>query len=178
MARATTRTRKRTTAKTARRTARSRRPSASRTPRRNVGVDPGLQSFLERLSSALTAGDAETAASCFEYPTVMVMSDPKYGPNQVLQDAEAASRILERAPEMYHERGIHDTFPEVEDVQRVAAGLLLVRARFPYIDADGNDMGDGETSLYVVRETGQAGGAGGGYAIAAAVTLGADSDDP
>jgi hypothetical protein len=183
MARTTNTTRRQRTARTSDRSSgtRSRRPSTgrrrtpTRTPRQARRTDPGIQAFLERLASALTSGDAETAAACFEYPSVMVMSDVrKYGPNQVLHDRETAARVFARAPEMYHERGIHDTFPDVEDAREIADGLVLVRTRFPYIDADGNDTGDGETSLYVVRKEAREGMDG--YAICAAITLGADSE--
>lgn len=101
----------------------------------------------------------------------MVMSTtPQYGGNQLLVDTETVADFFSTAPEQYHAKGIAQTFPDIQDVQWVAHDLALVKAHFPYIDDDGNDMGDGETSLYVVRKTGA------NYAICAAITLGVDSE--
>jgi hypothetical protein len=119
----------------------------------------------------LTSGDGRAAAECFEYPSLMVMSAVGgYGGTQPIGSAEEAEAFFDRAPEQYHAKGIEETFPDVEDVQWVSHDLALVRAHFPYIDRDGNDMGDGETSLYVVRKDGE------GHRICAAVTLGTDGD--
>ena|SRR5688572_19747834 len=101
----------------------------------------------------------------------MVMSGTGgYGGNQRLDDAEKVAAFFGQAPDQYHAKGIEQTFPEVESVDWVAPDMALVRARFPYIDPDGNDMGDGETSVYVIRK------AEDGLAICAAVTLGADGE--
>lgn len=171
MARTSSTTRRQhTTAKRTGRASRAKRPTSRRAS--PLASAAGLQEFLEEFAQALTSGDGEAAAACFEYPCAMVMSDPEaYGPNHVFQDQETAARFFAEAPRMDHERGIEDTFPGVEQVQDLGSGLLLARVRFPYIDADGNDMGDGETSLYVLRRRPQE-----GYAIASVVTLGADAD--
>ena len=100
----------------------------------------------------------------------MVMSDHKYGPNLPFDGEETVSAFFANDAEMYHQRGIWETFADVRDVQWLTPDLCLVNAHFPYIDADGNDMGDGESSLYIVRRT------AGGYAIAGIVTLGTESD--
>jgi hypothetical protein len=148
----------------------SRRPArshATSTPKK----DPALQAFFDELTACLTAGDGGGAATCFEYPALMVMSNrTKYGPNQPLPDVGTVAGFFAKAPEMYQARGITDTFADIEDVQWLADDLAAVRVRFPYIDNNGNDMGDGETSLYVLRKDGDT------YRICTAVTLGVDSD--
>lgn len=156
--------------------ARTRRPARRNAPRRRAAAraapnDPEIQDFLERFTRSLTSGDGEGAAACFEYPAIMVMANAaQSGGNQVLQDRGTVAAFFAQAPEQYHAKGIEETFPDIEDVQWLADDLALVRVRFPYVDADGNDLGDGETSLYVVRRSGD------GHAICAAVTLGTDSD--
>ena len=145
------------------------RPTKRATP--SPRVPPDLQAFFDDFTNALTAGNGDAAAQLFEYPALMVMSDrTRYGPSRPLDDAPTVSGFFANAPQMYNAKGIARTFADVEDVQHLAPDVVLVRARFPYIDADGNDMGDGETSLYVVRKDGS------DYAICAAVTLGVDSD--
>jgi hypothetical protein len=148
------------------RAARGKRPTrAAQAPHQAA-----VQRFLERLTNALTAGDGEGAAACFESPALMVMADPRHGGNQVLQDRATVAKFFGQAPQQYHAKGVQWTFPDVERLEWVADGLALVRVRFPYIDADGNDLGDGETSVYVVRKTGP------DLAICTALALGVDSE--
>ena len=135
--------------------------------------DRGIQRFLDRFTQALTAGEGQAAAACFEYPSLMVMSAVgEYGGAQAIDDERSAAGFFEQAPQQYHAKGIEETFPEVEWVEWISHDLALAQVHFPYIDADGNDLGDGETSVYVLRK------AGAGYAICAAITLGTDSERP
>jgi hypothetical protein len=130
-----------------------------------------LQAFFDRFTTCLTTGDGQGAAACFEYPAVMVMADAqRYGKNQALGDPETVAAFFARAPQMYHEKGVHETFADIRDIDWLADDLALVRARFPYIDADGNDLGDGEESVYLVRRNDD------GHAICAAIPLGTDGD--
>jgi hypothetical protein len=94
----------------------------------------------------------------------------EYGGAQAIPDAGQAAEFFDRAPEQYHAKGIEETFPDIQDVQWLSDDLALVRAHFPYIDADGNDMGDGESSVYVVRRNDD------GLAICCAIPLGTDGD--
>jgi hypothetical protein len=143
--------------------------SASRSRTRKA--DPAIQRFLEGFTQALTSGDGRAAAACFEYPSLMVMSAVgEYGGTTPIRDADEAATFFEQAPQQYHAKGIEETFPDVEEVQWLAHDLALVKAHFPYMDADGNDLGDGETSVYVVRKDGN------DHRIGAAITLGTDSD--
>ena len=152
------------------------RSQTRRTPQRGARrgsrsqVPADLQAFFDRFTTCLTSGDGDGVAACFEYPTLMVMSDAKYGPNQPFDRGDTASAFFAKDAEMYRQRGIWGTFADVRDVQWLTPDLCLVNVHFPYIDADGNDMGDGESSLYIVRRT------AGGYAIASIVTLGTESD--
>jgi hypothetical protein len=181
--RTTRHTRKRAAStRTSARSNRARRPTARttntrrKTPRTTNAparqrVEPALQVFFDDLTTALTSGDGEAAAECFEYPGLMVMANaPKYGANQPLRDTESVADFFEQAPQMYQAKGVDETFADIQEVRPLTDDLALVRAHFPYIDADGNDMGDGETSLYVVRRVGDR------FAICAAITLGTDAD--
>lgn len=130
-----------------------------------------VQAFLERFAVCLTRGDGEGAVHCFELPALMVMADAKYGPSQVLQEPQKVAGFFEQAPEQYHAKGIETTFPEIEWLDWADEGIGVVRVRFPYVDADGNDLGDGESSLYVLRRD-----PNGELAILTAVALGTYSD--
>lgn len=148
---------------------RRQRPSAIHPRARRDRKD--LQAFFDHFTTCLTTGDGQGVAGCFEYPAVMVMADAqRYGANQALLEPGAVAEFFGKAPQMYHEKGVHETFADIRDIDWVADDLALVRARFPYIDADGNDMGDGEASLYLVRRNDN------GHAICAAIPLGTDGD--
>lgn len=133
-----------------------------------AGHDPGIEAFLERFTKAITAGDGASAAACFEYPSLMVMAGDQ-GANQPLADARSVAAFFDQAPQQYEAIGIATTFPDVLDVDWVAPDLAMVRTRFPYIDGDGNDTGDAETSIYFIRRR------DGAHAITCAITLGTDS---
>lgn len=149
---------------------RSRPRIAQGARRRNAG-DRGIQRFLDGFVQDLTAGDGKAAAARFDYPALMVMSAVgDSGGNRLLGDERGVAAFFAQAPDQYHAKGIYETFADVERVDWIADDLALVRVHLPYIDADGNDMGDGETSAYVLRK------AGGDHFICAAITLGADSD--
>lgn len=63
-------------------------------------------------------------------------------------------------------RDLHGTRPRWLD-----DGFALVQVRFPYFDADGNDLGDAERSLYLLRRQPNR-----EYLIAGIVALGTESD--
>lgn len=133
--------------------------------------EAAVQRFLDGFTQALTSGDGRTAAQCFEYPALMVMSAVgEYGGNQPLQDPESVADFFSQAPRQYQAKGIHETTANIDDLHWIADDLALARVNFPYLDGDGNDMGDGETSVYLLRRTQD------DYAICAAITLGAESD--
>ncbi len=137
--------------------------------------DAAIESFFDNFTRSLTAGDGQATASCFEYPSLMVMSAVGgYNGTQPISSLDEAIDFFSKAPEQYHAKGVEETFPDIEEVQWLSHDLALVRAHFPYIDADGNDMGDGETSVYLIRK--QTAPAPSPFTICAAVTLGVDSD--
>ena len=130
-----------------------------------------IQSFLDGFVGSITAGDGQAAAAAFEYPALMVMSGVgEYGGAQLLQDEQTVSDFFAKAPEMYNAKGIHQTTAVVEDVQWLTHDLALVRVHLPYLDEDGDDMGDSESSVYLLRKDGH------DYRICSAITLGAESD--
>ena len=143
-----------------------RAPSRRAAPRQRE-----VQAFLERFTVCLTSGDGDGATHCFELPALMVMADPAHGQSQVLEDPQKVSGFFTQAPEQYNEKGIETTFPEIESLEWLDDGIGVVHVRFPYVDADGNDLGDGESSLYILRRD-----QNGELAILTAVALGTDSD--
>lgn len=169
MARTTLTTRRKTNEHRA--TARKPSRATQRPAPRTGGGNKGLQEFLDRFTTALTAGDGEGAAACFEYPAFMAMSGASGG-NQVLQEPGTVAAFFGQAPQQYHAKGVEQTFADIEQVDWLSDDFVLVRARFPYIDRHGNDMGDSESSVYVLRKSDP------DYAICAAFTLGVEGERP
>jgi hypothetical protein len=133
---------------------------------RSSRPDPAITALLERMATAVTSGDGAAAATLFAYPATMVMGDS----TQPLNDPGTVARFFGEAPRMYRERGIEQTFPLTESTEWLTPELALVRVRWPYIDADGNDTGDAETSVYVVRK------GRGGPLVCSAIALGVESE--
>src|SRR5687767_14120553 len=85
-----------------------------------------VQVFLDHFTTCLTTGDGQGAAACFEYPALMVMANAQqYGQNQPLDDVQVVADFFAKAPQMYHERGIEETFADVRDVEWLADDLAL-----------------------------------------------------
>ncbi len=98
---------------------------------------------------------------------MMVMAGAK---NQALTDPNQVADFFGHAFEQYNSKGIYSTVPIVESILWLSDDLAQVRTRFPHIDQDGNDMGDGETSLYLIRTKGD------DALVCGAITLGVDSE--
>jgi hypothetical protein len=150
------------------------RASGRATPRarRQAPGTQEIQGFLDGFVTEITAGDGQAAALRFEYPALMVMSGVgEYGGAQLLRDEATVAEVFAKAPAMYHAKGIEQTTAVIEKVEWVSDDLALVRVYLPYLDGDGDDMGDAETSVYLLRRKGD-----GDFAICSAITLGAESD--
>jgi hypothetical protein len=140
--------------------------------RRQAPGTQEIQGFLDGFVTEVTAGDGQAAARRFEYPALMVMSSMgEYGGAQLLRDEATVAEFFGKAPAMYHAKGIEQTTAVIEKVEWVSDDLALVRVYLPYLDGDGDDMGDAETSVYLLRRKGDD-----DFAICSAITLGAESD--
>src|SRR6185503_5392137 len=90
---------------------RSKRPTsaAPRRPARQAAASPlqaPVNDLLDKLSRALVAGDGETCAECFEYPSFMAMPN---SPNRILLEASEVAGFFGGAFQQYNAKGIYDT---------------------------------------------------------------------
>ncbi|HJQ93002.1 MAG TPA: hypothetical protein VJ874_01820, partial [Candidatus Thermoplasmatota archaeon] len=135
--------RSRSTGPASRSRARGRRSGG---PRASLASDPDriqVQRLLDRFTDAFTQGDGRSAAECFAYPNLMVMGNG----TQLLEDEGTVADFFDGAPAQYQPKGIHDTRADIHKIDRLNDRLLLVHTHWPYIDAQGNEMGDGESSV-------------------------------
>jgi hypothetical protein len=106
-----------------------------------------LHAMLERFAKAFTGGDGPAAARCWEVPALIVA---EMGTRSVAS-IEEVERFYGGAVKQYHQMGVSDTRPEVQQVNWLTDHLATVQVRWPYLDAQGHALGDSESSTYVVR---------------------------
>jgi ketosteroid isomerase-like protein len=120
----------------------------STTPERTeAGPDnAGVRALLARLARALTAGDGKAAAAMWATPALVLGDDMALTVSSTtdLQD------VFGSAKSHYNARGITDTRPDILRLDWVTNSIAIVEVRWPYLAADGDEVGE-ETSTYVIR---------------------------
>lgn len=112
----------------------------------NSERDREVDIFLHLLGRALVEGDALTVSTMYETPA-LVLADAGV---QAIARREEIERFFAGAREQYHRRGVTMTRPEVEQREWVGEKVVLVRVRWPYVSAEGRELG-GERSTYALR---------------------------
>lgn len=126
------------------------------------GDEDAVRAMLQRLARAVTTGDGPAAAACWEVPALVVAEEG----NRAVSTLAEVEAFFGGAREQYNRQGITDTRPEVECIEWHTPQLASVTVRWPWLDAQGRDVGRSEASVYLVR-------AGGGTArICVAAMLG------
>lgn len=105
-----------------------------------------VQQFLDTMADALTAGDGWAVADLWETPALVLGDGEAHGINTL----EEAADFFGRAREQYNEKGVSDTRPEIMELIWLTPRIAEVRVRWPYLDDEGDEMGE-ETSSYTLR---------------------------
>lgn len=110
-----------------------------------------VQAFLARIARALTEGDGRTVAGMWAVPA-LVLGDDDVRAVGTLSEVE---QFFGGAKEQYNAQGIMDTRAEVLELKWLTPRMALVEVRWPYLDGQGNEVGE-EVSTYALRrdETG------------------------
>jgi hypothetical protein len=108
---------------------------------------PRLDEYLARYAAALTAFDAETSASLWSTPG-MIVDDRAAG---VLDSHEAMVQGLEQSYPLYQKLGLSSVGHELLDAQQLSPRLVLVRVRWLFRDAEEALLTD-STSFYLLRD--------------------------
>lgn len=105
-----------------------------------------VRALLARLARALTSGDGKGAASLWATPAFVLGDDLALpvGSSADIQD------VFGGAQAHYAARGIVDTRPDILRLDWLTERLAIVEVRWPYLAADGDELGE-ETSTYVIR---------------------------
>lgn len=105
-----------------------------------------VQDLLDQLAHAVTAGDGETVATLWETPGLVIGADAVIPIESKKQIAE----FFGGAKGEYNDRGITGTRADILDLERVGDRIVIAAVRWPYLTADGKQVGS-ESSDYTLR---------------------------
>ncbi len=104
-----------------------------------------IQDYLDRFATAMTTGDTKTMLRLWGVPAFVI------GENEarVVQSEAEVEEFFADAKEMYNQRGITDTRPEIVDLDWIGPDLVIATVRWPYLDQNEKEVGE-ETSSYTL----------------------------
>jgi hypothetical protein len=111
--------------------------------------DLGVQEYLDGFAVALTASDGAAIAEMWETPAFVLGQDMA----RVVNEPTEVAEFFGGARDQYRELGITDTRADIVRLDEITEHMVMVRVRWPYIDAEGREMG-AETSTYTLVRQG------------------------
>jgi hypothetical protein len=105
-----------------------------------------VQDLLSQVARAVTSGDGQQIAMLWDVPAIIFAADavtPITSRNQLVS-------MFAAARDQYNQRGIVDTRADIADEDWIGDRLVVVKVRWPYIDASGREVG-AEASDYTLR---------------------------
>lgn len=102
--------------------------------------------YLDRYAATLTEFDAEGAADLWAIPG-MIADDRFSG---VLESRDKMVEGLKQSYPVYQQLGLGSVGYQLVDENHLSEGLVLVRVRWLFLDADGNELTD-SNSYYLLR---------------------------
>jgi hypothetical protein len=111
-----------------------------------VPDNAAVRTLLAGLAHALTSGDGSAAAATWATPALVLCDDVALTVNS----SSDLQEVFGGAKAQYNARGITDTRADILRVDWLTNRLAIVEVRWPYLTADGREVGE-ETSTYVIR---------------------------
>jgi len=105
-----------------------------------------VQDFLDQLALAQTKGDTRALATLWGTPTFVIGDSDE----RVVQTRAEIEQFFGGAKQQYNARGIVDTRADIQMLDWITDKIAMVRVRWPYLDADDNEVGE-EMSTYVLK---------------------------
>lgn len=105
-----------------------------------------VQDLLDELAKAVTAGDGETVATLWDTPGFVIGADEVIA----VESKEQIAKFFGGAKSDYNDRGITSTRADILDLERVGDRIVIAAVRWPYLTADGKQVGS-ESSDYTLR---------------------------
>ena len=106
----------------------------------------GVQDLLDRAARGVTSGDGAAVAALWEIPAYVLGDDV----SMAVSSLEEAAKFLGGGKAQYNALGVVDTRADIEHLEEIGKRLVSVRVRWPWLDANGKEVG-GETSTYTLR---------------------------
>lgn len=113
-------------------------------------TDTPIRDLLQRFSRAFTSGDGPGAAACWEVPALVISDDG----TRAVQTLDEVAAFFGGATAQYHEQGVTGTRADIQHIDWHTDRLASVTVKWPYLDAEGKEVGRSESSVYVVRVSG------------------------
>jgi hypothetical protein len=106
-----------------------------------------VQDFLNQLAAALTAGEGDKVAAMWEVPALVIGAESVMAVNSL----DEAAKFFGGAKAEYNAKGITNTRPEIMDEEWIGDRIVVVKVRWPYLDADENEVGAEASDYTLVR---------------------------
>jgi hypothetical protein len=123
----------------------ARDPAIEEMPHQETPDDLGVHDFLNGLAQALREGDETALSEMWDTPGFILGHDM----TRVVNGPKDIAEVFSQARAQYREIGITNTRAEIVRLDEITDQIVMVRVRWPYIDAYGQEMG-AETSTYTL----------------------------
>jgi len=114
------------------------------------GNEDAVRAMLQRFARAFTSGDGPGSAACWEVPALVVADEG----TRAVSALDEVAAFFGGAAKQYHAQGVTGTRVDVQHVDWHTSRLASVTVRWPWLDAQGAEVGRAESSVYLVRLTG------------------------
>jgi hypothetical protein len=112
-----------------------------------AGNEDAVRAMLQAFAKAFTSGDGRAAAACWEVPALVVSGEG----NRAVHELAEVEAFFGGAQAQYHQQGVTGTRPDVESIAWHTDQIASATVRWPYLDAQGRDLGRCERSVYLLR---------------------------
>jgi hypothetical protein len=110
-------------------------------------IDDRIGELFDRYGRALSRGDLQGIASCWDVPALMLADDEVVA----LEDTSQVEAFFADVLQWYESNGLMATTSEVLEAVALSAQLALIYVRWPAFDDSGLEIFS-ETSYYILRE--------------------------
>jgi hypothetical protein len=105
-----------------------------------------VQDLLSQVARGVTAGDGNQVAMLWEVPGIVIAADAV---TPITSRAQLEA-MFGAGKAQYNQRGIVDTRADIIDEDWIGDRIVVVKVRWPYLDASGREIG-AEASDYTLR---------------------------
>jgi ketosteroid isomerase-like protein len=105
-----------------------------------------VHQLLSRYAQALVTGDVPAVARMWAVPSIVISGDGVHA----VSTRDEIEAFFADAKAQYNQRGIFDTYPDIQTEDWIGEKLVVVQVRWPWLDAAGEEK-SAEASDYTLR---------------------------